>query len=336
MKEPTSLMRKAADRLFEENAGERDRFLAALIHPPCFAPWILWTGDETEKASVAAMPPGFDWLPAFAMRLEPGADPGKHRLHEEGACYCLDFSSIWAASAMLAMESGPERKRVLDVCAAPGGKSIFASLALRPEFLLANEVIGKRLAVLRHNLKTRRIPNAFTQRLDLRELAAAAPEAFDLAIVDAPCSGQSLLAKGIENPGAFHPATVKGNAKRQLGILTSCRCLRGAGGRAAVCDLHLLGTGERTGRREVPGPDARLRSAARSAPERLAFPAGRFSLLPSLSAVGPRRRWIRGPAGQAGKEWRTAPPRRRALIVGIPGRTARRSSGMQPSRDIRV
>jgi 16S rRNA C967 or C1407 C5-methylase (RsmB/RsmF family) len=48
-----------------------------------------------------------------------------------------------------------------------------------------------------------------------------APGGFDLVIVDAPCSGQSLLAKGIENPGAFHPATVKGNAKRQLGIVTA-------------------------------------------------------------------------------------------------------------------
>lgn len=230
MKGPTPLMRKAAESLFGENAGERRRFLEALSNPPDLAPWILWTGAGMQKVPVTEPAPRHDWLPDFAMRWEPGVEPGKHPLHAEGAFYSLDFSSIWAASAMLATGSEPGKKRVLDVCAAPGGKSIFASLALRPEFLLANEVIGKRLAVLRHNLKRCRIPNAFTQRLDPRDLATAAPGAFDLVIVDAPCSGQSLLAKGIENPGAFHPATVKGNAKRQLGIVTAAAACVAPGG----------------------------------------------------------------------------------------------------------
>ncbi len=225
-REPTRLMRQEAERLFPGDAAQSEAFLRALLDPPDFAPCALWTGDESERAaflervSPAPPDPALDWLPDFVLRLAPGSEPGRDPLHETGALYSLDFSSIWAASALRAIDA-LQAPRVLDLCAAPGGKSVFASLALRPAFLLSNEVIGKRLAILRHNLGRCRIENAFTQRLDPRDLAEKAPGAFDVVIVDAPCSGQSLLAKGIENPGAFHPATVKGNAKRQAGILTA-------------------------------------------------------------------------------------------------------------------
>ncbi len=219
-------MRQEAQRLFPDDAPRADAFLAALLSPGDFAPCVLWTGDAAEKAAfltrhpLAPRDPRLDWLPDFVLRLAPGAEPGRDPLHADGALYCLDFSSVWAASALLALPPHGGA-RVLDVCAAPGGKSVFASLALRPGLLLSNEVIGKRLAILRHNLGRCRIANAHTQRLDPRDLAEKAPGAFDVVIVDAPCSGQSLPAKGIENPGAFHPASVKGNAKRQAGILTA-------------------------------------------------------------------------------------------------------------------
>ena len=63
MKEATSLMRKMADRLFGENGAEAKLFLQALIEPPDFDPWILWTGDEAEKTSMNSMSP-----PAFTAR----------------------------------------------------------------------------------------------------------------------------------------------------------------------------------------------------------------------------------------------------------------------------
>lgn len=221
-------MRREAERLFSTDGDgpECEHFLAALLDPPEFAPCVLWTGSEEEKSaflerfSPALAEASLAWLPDFVLRLAPGSEPGGDPLHNAGAFYSLDFSSVWAASALLAANV-PDRPLVLDLCAAPGGKSVFASLALRPGFLLSNEVIGKRLAILRHNLSRCRIPNAFTQRLDPRDLQTLAKDQFDTVIVDAPCSGQSLLAKGIENPGAFHPSSVKGNAKRQTGILTA-------------------------------------------------------------------------------------------------------------------
>lgn len=218
-------MRKEAARLFPDDAAEAERFLDALIEPPEFAPCVLWTGEPEASGDVemerAPVDPRLDWLPDYAIRLAPGSAPGRDPLHEAGRLYSLDFSSVWAASALLAINPLAPEGRVLDLCASPGGKSVFASLALEPGVLLANEIIGKRLAILRHNLGRCRIPHAHTQRLDPRNLAKAAPDAFDVVIVDAPCSGQSLPAKGIDHPGAFHPSAVKGNAKRQAGILTA-------------------------------------------------------------------------------------------------------------------
>jgi 16S rRNA C967 or C1407 C5-methylase (RsmB/RsmF family) len=50
---------------------------------------------------------------------------------------------------------------------------------------------------------------------------ARSGELFDLLLVDAPCSGQSLLCKGIKNPGCLGSGMVNGNAKRQKGIMLS-------------------------------------------------------------------------------------------------------------------
>ena len=72
--------------------------------------------------------------------------------------------------------------------------------------------------------------NLYTQRLRPDQWAEQAPGCFDLILADAPCSGQSLLAKGIPNPGCFHPAATGGNAKRQRGILLAAlQCLAPGG-----------------------------------------------------------------------------------------------------------
>lgn len=216
-------MRKTAAALFPDDPAEQADFLAALLEPEERGTAIakVRAGSLEEIATVPreSLP---QWLPESIEVLGTGAKPGNTEAYRDGRIYPLDFSSVLAGSAMLAArEALGEAPRVLDLCAAPGGKSILASLWLSPSLLLANEVEGKRLGMLRHNLGRCRIEQAWTQRLRPADWAERAPAAFDLVLVDAPCSGQSLLAKGIENPGAFHPATVKGNARRQLGILSA-------------------------------------------------------------------------------------------------------------------
>lgn len=160
--------------------------------------------------------------------------------------YVLDLSSVLAALPLITLAPPADRPhglRALDLCAAPGGKTVFTWLALQPGLLLANEVIGKRLAILRHNLTRCGLPGerVFTQRLDPAALADLAAGMFDLVVCDAPCSGQSLPARGIDNPGAFHPATVQHNVKRQRRILAAAARLVKPGGHLfySTCTFNL-------------------------------------------------------------------------------------------------
>jgi len=220
-REPGKAMRKAASALFEGSEAEREAFLAALTDPPGGGDAIAWTGSR-QAGALATVPREElpDWLPEEVDLLRPGERADASTRGEP--CYQLDYSSVVAASALLvARDSLPTGPRVLDVCAAPGGKSVLASLFLQPGFLLANEVVGKRLGILRHNLRRCRIAHGHTQRLQPPRLAEIGAGAFDVCLVDAPCSGQSLLAKGKDHPGCFHPPVVKGNARRQRRILAS-------------------------------------------------------------------------------------------------------------------
>jgi 16S rRNA C967 or C1407 C5-methylase (RsmB/RsmF family) len=233
------LLLSLAERLFADPTDQAS-FLSVLSNPPGEnLRAILWTGHPNPiwRADHVVPPPVAmqSWpRPEWIDVLREGTRPGQEPPYLEGEFYPLDLSSVWAASPLLGL-GPPEAPRVLDVCAAPGGKSIFASLALRPAVLLSNEVIGKRLGILRHNLNRCRIANAFTQRLDPAELGAKMPGAFDVVLVDAPCSGQSLLCKGIENPGCFHPSVVQQNARRQRRILAEAARTLAPGG-------HLLYT----------------------------------------------------------------------------------------------
>lgn len=230
MAEATNLMKKAAAALFPDTPSQ-ESFLRALLIPVPRGSAVVWTvpprPGEFETVPRTTLP---DWLPPFIEVLAPGVKIGASEAYAKGEVYPLDFSSVLTGSAMLAARNFlPEDFRVLDLCAAPGGKSILASAFLHPGMILANEVEGRRLGPLRHNLSRCRIP-AHTQRLAPSEIARVAPGAFDLVLVDAPCSGQSLLAKGIDNPGCFHPSTVKGNARRQARILDAAAATIAPGG----------------------------------------------------------------------------------------------------------
>jgi 16S rRNA C967 or C1407 C5-methylase (RsmB/RsmF family) len=217
MEKPSNLLLKLSRSLFADSA-EQEKFIHAVTNPQPFNPAILWlqtkpTENPFNLEQVAL------WQPEFVDRLALNTKPGKHSLHQAGHYYCLDFSSIFAASSLLTITQPLEL--ILDMCAAPGGKSIFAWKTLNPELLLCNEVIGKRLGMLLSNLKRCQISRSATMNLDSKILAEKLPETANLVIVDAPCTGQSLLAKGDKAPGCFHPITINSNANRQKRILAN-------------------------------------------------------------------------------------------------------------------
>ena len=141
------------------------------------------------------------------------------RSHEAGRYYLLDMSSVFASCAMSAFQGTPES--ILDVCASPGGKSLLAWRRFHPTQMQCNEVIGKRIPALVSNLKRCGVHSASVHSLDPSVLGQQVLGSADIVIVDAPCSGQSLLGKGKEAEGCFHPAQINMNCKRQRRILAS-------------------------------------------------------------------------------------------------------------------
>lgn len=257
MEKPSNLLLKLSKRIFED-AQSREKFIEALINPKPFHPCILWCREKPNISPFETEVPIF-WQPDFIDRLSLGARPGKHPLHHQGYFYCLDFSSVFAASSLLtvsqsvssqpiisqpvdsqsvssqpvgsqsvgfqfvasqALDSQPI-STVFDMCAAPGGKSIFAWRLLQPNLLISNEVVGKRLGMLISNFKRCQIHPYILVNRDSSIFAENIPLSSNLVIVDAPCSGQSLLAKGDKAPGCFHPTTVNKNANRQKRIIAN-------------------------------------------------------------------------------------------------------------------
>jgi 16S rRNA C967 or C1407 C5-methylase (RsmB/RsmF family) len=220
-------LQRLAASLFPETA-QRERFVTSLVTPPELSVGVAWIHDRVQPNPFETVA-RTDWMPAWTDLVPFHQRPGRHPLHESGVIYCLDPSSIF--SAMVLCGAAVEQVHtIIDVCASPGGKSILASRLLTPAKIVCNEVIGKRTAPLIANLRRCRIADATVVSSDVSRLVADYAEAADVVIVDAPCSGQSLIARGKESPGCFHPATINMNANRQRRILaTSLQLVRPGG-----------------------------------------------------------------------------------------------------------
>ncbi len=117
-----------------------------------------------------------------------GSDP----LHHAGAYYMQEPSAA-SAVAVLAPESG---ERILDLCAAPGGKSTQIATALGDTGLLwSNEYVPARARILQQNLERWGVRNQVVSNRDTGTLCEALADCFDAVLVDAPCSGEGMFRK---------------------------------------------------------------------------------------------------------------------------------------------
>lgn len=118
--------------------------------------------------------------------------PGRHPYHAAGAFYSQEPSASCAAP-LLGVKPG---MRVLDMCAAPGGKSSQLAAALGGcGVLVANEFVAARAEILKQNLERMGAANAVVLNEAPARIAAALPEFFDRVLVDAPCSGEGMFRK---------------------------------------------------------------------------------------------------------------------------------------------
>jgi NOL1/NOP2/sun family putative RNA methylase len=158
---------------------------------------------------------------------DPDARPGKHPYHEAGLYY-LQEPSAMAPAGLLSPQPGD---RVLDLCAAPGGKSTQLGDMLEGQGLLvANEINPKRAKILSRNIERMGIPNALVLNMHPRDLESRFPEFFDKILVDAPCSGEGMFRKEEAAVTDWSQATVEMCAGRQAEILDSAAKMLRPGG----------------------------------------------------------------------------------------------------------
>ena len=123
---------------------------------------------------------------------QPDFKPGRHPYHHAGVFYSQEPSAS-SAAPLLGVQPG---MRVLDMCAAPGGKSSQLAAALQGRgVLVSNEYVAARADILKSNLERMGVPNAVVLNETPARIADALPEFFDRVLVDAPCSGEGMFRK---------------------------------------------------------------------------------------------------------------------------------------------
>lgn len=153
---------------------------------------------------------------------------GKHPYHAAGLVYFQEPSAT-AAVPLLGIKPGA---RVLDLCAAPGGKATQAAAALCGEGLLvANEIIPKRAKILSENIARMGIKNAVVTNESPERLAERFPEFFDYIILDAPCSGEGMFRKEPQAISEWSIAHTQACAVRQRHIADCAVKMLAAGGK---------------------------------------------------------------------------------------------------------
>ena len=265
------------------------------------------------------------WEPTghyLSMDSRAGADI----LHEAGAWYLQEPSAMIPA-AVLDAKPG---ERILDLCAAPGGKTTQNALRMAGQgMIVCNEPIADRARILSRNVERMGIPNALVISAWPEKLAAIWPEAFDAIQCDAPCSGEGMFRRHPETREEWNPESPAGCAKRQGDILDSAAIMLRPGGRLvySTCTLNTIENEGVIGDFLQRHPDFELQ--AFSLPG-LDAPEGMLTIYPHrVKGEGHFVALLRR-KGEGTASWKTASPKEnapdkpamKALQDFMPGQTA--------------
>ena len=144
-------------------------------------------------------------------------DPAFHG----GAYYVQEAGSMFIAEALTQVLDLDKDHTVLDLCAAPGGKTTLLTALFTPDSLiLANEVIRSRVEVLKENVLKWGRANVYVSNHDSEDFAGLAGF-FDVILIDAPCSGEGLFRKDPDAMKEWSEDAVQSCALRQKRILNN-------------------------------------------------------------------------------------------------------------------
>ena len=213
------------DRMKRLLGEEYEAFLASYERPRNAA--LRW---NTLKAQPVTMPfcgEAIGWAQNGCYLL-PDSRPGLHPYHDAGLYY-LQEASAMAPVGLLDVRPG---QRVLDLCAAPGGKTTqIAEKMQGMGLLVCNEIHPKRAKILSSNIERMGVANALVLNEHPAKLAERFPAYFDRILVDAPCSGEGLFRKEEAAVTDWSEETVAMCAARQQEILSSAAQMLAPNGR---------------------------------------------------------------------------------------------------------
>ncbi|MBP9988246.1 MAG: methyltransferase domain-containing protein [Ruminococcus sp.] len=140
---------------------------------------------------------------------------GNHPYHHAGMIYIQE-------PAAMSVVAGIDIKHdwnILDLCAAPGGKTTQAAVQNPDGIVVSNEIISSRCKILTGNIERLGFKNVVTTCTDAKNISELFSEEFDLVIVDAPCSGEGMFRKDDTAVTEWSEANVAHCAARQKEIL---------------------------------------------------------------------------------------------------------------------
>lgn len=217
---PTAFCQRISSILKDES----DTFFESLQLEQCTAVRVnpkKWRKEiSAEKIPWCLLGFYLDKRPSFTL------DPWFHA----GAYYVQEPASMFLEQAFAALPTPHKPRLILDLCAAPGGKSThILSLIDETDLLVTNEVIKSRAAVLQENINKWGYSNVVVTNNDPRDFAKL-QNLFDIVAVDAPCSGEGLFRKDIAAIDEWSEANAALCTARQQRILSDAwQCLKPGG-----------------------------------------------------------------------------------------------------------
>ncbi len=214
------------DLLGEE---EFERFLASYDEPRVYG--LRVNTGKVERAEFLEKSPfhltAIPWV-SDGFYYQEGERPGKHPYYHAGLYYIQEPSAM-APVELLEVKPG---ERVLDLCAAPGGKSTQIAAKLQGEgVLVVNDIHSDRVKALVKNLELLGVRNAVVLNEKPERMLTAFQGYFDKILIDAPCSGEGMFRKEEEMMGQWERHSVQEFAAMQRELLAQAAVMLAPGGR---------------------------------------------------------------------------------------------------------
>lgn len=214
-------MERLLDTEYEDflRSYEQERYYGLRFNP------LKASAEEFEKKVPFSLEP-VSWA-REGYYYQAQEQPGRHILHEAGVYYIQEPSAM-AVVEILDPQPG---EYILDLCAAPGGKTTQIAGRMAGEGLLvSNEIIPNRAKILSRNVERMGIRNCIVCNETPERMADFFPLFFDRIVVDAPCSGEGMFRKDETAVAEWSEAHVSMCADRQYGIMTEAARMLKPGG----------------------------------------------------------------------------------------------------------